>query len=313
MTQSNTQAPSANTPNAPKNVVLFGEVLFDCFPDGSKVIGGAPFNVAWHLQALGDNPFFISRIGVDALGDELLQIAQAWGIRTLGLQRDAHHPTGQVHIKLIDQEPHYTIAPDSAFDFIEADAAITQWSHNQTASAENTLLYHGSLALRSDFARRQFEQLQQTLQGSIFLDVNLRAPWWEKESLFHWLKAARWVKLNEAELRDLGFHQTDLRTAMQAFREHFQLEQLIVTQGAEGASVLAPEGFKQRAPGRIDQFVDTVGAGDAFTAVYIHGLIHGWSIDKGLQKALTFASHIIGCQGATPHDKSVYQSIFTRS
>ena len=101
-------------------VCVFGEVLFDHFPDGSRVLGGAPFNVAWHLQAFGQSPAFISRIGNDPEGDTIRRAMQAWGMRTDSLQIDTKHPTGRVMVELVDGEPAYDIVRPSAWDAIEA-------------------------------------------------------------------------------------------------------------------------------------------------------------------------------------------------
>ena len=83
---------SANTTGVP---VVFGEVLFDCFPDGKTVLGGAPFNVAWHLQGLGLQPLFVSAVGNDAQGEEVRRTMQSWGMATTGLQTRAAFPTGR--------------------------------------------------------------------------------------------------------------------------------------------------------------------------------------------------------------------------
>ena len=79
---------------------IFGEVLYDCFPDGEQVLGGAPFNVAWHLQALGDSPTLISRVGMDARGKQIIESMRSWGMDTSIMQQDSEKPTGIVSIKI---------------------------------------------------------------------------------------------------------------------------------------------------------------------------------------------------------------------
>ncbi len=127
--------------NSKPKVFVFGEVLFDCFPTGEQVLGGAPFNVAWHLQALGNQPHFISRVGDDELGKKILHAMDDWGMDTTTTQLDPVNPTGQVEIKLINNEPHYTITPGCAYDFIGASDL-----GNISASG---ILYHGTLGLRN--------------------------------------------------------------------------------------------------------------------------------------------------------------------
>lgn len=280
-------------------VTIFGEVLFDCFPSGEEVLGGAPFNVAWHLQALGDAPLFISRIGDDALGDTISSEMQLWGITIEGLQRDSHHPTGRVNISFTDNEPSYDIAPDSAWDFIELPA--------NSVLSQQGLLYHGSLAARSEKNRQTLEKLSNNNDLSLFVDVNLRDPWWHKDEVYLWLEQASWVKLNQDELAELGFRSADLHQDMTRMHTHFHLDQLIVTCGEKGAIVRDSEGeFHLVKPSAATQVVDTVGAGDAFTAMYIHGLVNQWDINTALHRAQAFASEIVGLRGATTKDKQIY-------
>jgi fructokinase len=147
----------------------------------------------------------------------------------------------------------------------------------------------------------------------VFLDVNLRAPWWKKEDVYHWLEKARWVKLNEHEIVQLELGHDDTKEAMVKLQQKFSLEQVILTLGEKGAMVLGRDGeFHHVVPEKADEFVDTVGAGDAFTAVYIHGLQAGWSIADSLQAAQYFASKVIGIRGATSNDPEFYKDFIQR-
>lgn len=281
-------------------VFVFGEVLFDCFPTGEQVLGGAPFNVAWHLQALGDQPHFISRVGQDALGKKIIQAMDNWGMDITSIQLDPEHQTGRVDIQMQDNEPHYTITPDCAYDFIAADSI----SHLSPTG----ILYHGSLGLRNPVAREAFSVLANNPQLAIFLDVNLRSPWWQQEEIYQWLSQARWAKLNQDELQQLGFGASDIQQEMLRLQAQFNVQQLIVTRGSEGALVLDAQGdFFNLKPQVVDNIVDTVGAGDAFSAVFIHGLLSGWSIPDTLNRAQAFASQIIALRGATSSDPGFYQ------
>ena len=106
-----------------RRICIFGEVLFDHFPDGTRVLGGAPFNVAWHLQAFGQSPHFISRVGNDSAGEAIRNAMHEWGMDTRGLQTDPARPTGRVEVSFVDGEPTYDIVHPCAYDAIEADAA----------------------------------------------------------------------------------------------------------------------------------------------------------------------------------------------
>ncbi len=289
-----------NVSNAPAYV--FGEVLFDHFPGGERVLGGAPFNVAWHLQAFGNRPQLISRVGDDEPGREVLQAMQAWGMSIAGVQIDHEHPTGQVAVELVDHEPRYQIVPDCAYDFIAAEQLPQPESH--------AILYHGTLGLRSQRSRHAFLQLLERGNFRLFLDVNLRPPWWQSADVADWLARASWVKLNQDELRLLGYSDHDCRQAVVELQQRFSLEQVILTLGAAGALVQTIDGtLHQAAPEPVQDFADTVGAGDAFSAVYLHGLLAGWSIAETLTAAQRFAGKVITLRGATTSDPAFYLSL----
>lgn len=283
-----------------KTVIVFGEVLFDRFNSGEEVLGGAPFNVAWHLQAFGDNPQFISRLGQDIAGQKARGLMKQWGMSSQLVQTDATHPTGRVDINIIDDEAHYDIVSDMAYDFIEPmDSQVI---------TSNGILYHGSLALRQPQSRHAFEVLCERTDLAIFVDVNLRAPWWHKNEIEGYLHRARWAKLNHDELATVGFEKTDIDQAAKQLQRHYNLEQVIITQGAAGALVCTKQHDIIRVkPPKVNQFIDTVGAGDAFSARYIHGLLAGEAINDIIDEAQKFAIKIIGLRGATPSDPSFYQ------
>ena len=281
--------------------VIFGEVLFDRFPDGSVVLGGAPFNVAWHLQAFGMAPLFISRVGNDALGRTIRDTMHAWQMDTSGLQLDSTHPTGSVDIHIEDGEPGFDIVDNQAYDFIDPAA--------MPPLPDCALLYHGSLAVRNAGSGRALQQLQQGRDLQRLVDVNLRSPWWQRETVVSLLQGAGWIKLNEAELALLAPEADTLQAQMQHIQESCGAELLIVTRGAAGAVVRASGGEEFRvAPQGHSEVIDTVGAGDAFTSVIVLGLLRGWSVPQMLEHAQAFASAITGIRGATQNDPGFYQA-----
>ncbi|MDH3525921.1 MAG: carbohydrate kinase [Gammaproteobacteria bacterium] len=281
--------------------VIFGEVLFDRFPDGSVVLGGAPFNVAWHLQAFGMAPLFISRVGDDALGRRIRDTLHAWGMDASGLQLDSAHPTGSVDIRIEDGEPGFDIVDQQAYDYIDP-AAIPPLP-------DCALLYHGSLAVRNAGSGRALQQLQQGRDLQRLVDVNLRPPWWQRDTVMSLLRGARWIKLNEAELALIGGEAYGLQAQMQQLQDRCGAELLIVTRGAAGAVVLASGGEEFRVvPQNQSMVIDTVGAGDAFTSVVTLGLLRGWSVPLMLERAQAFASAITGIRGATCNDSGFYQT-----
>ncbi|MCK9607316.1 MAG: carbohydrate kinase [Methylomonas sp.] len=280
---------------------IFGEVLFDHFPDGSVVLGGAPFNVAWHLQAFKQNPCFISRIGEDDTGAAVQAGMENWRMDLSGLQHDTKHPTGAVQVKIEQGEPSYLIVPEQAYDFIDTEQLPT----NTAAD----LLYHGSLALRNSVSRQALAHLKQQHRGKVFMDVNLREPWWDKAEVLAWVDEADWVKLNHLELQALQAGSVDFEAAMQEFLIKHRLQGLIVTRGEKGAVAINTAGERAMAvPVRALQVIDTVGAGDAFAAVLMLGIHLDWPLQLTLERAQSFASGIVGRRGATVQDAGFYRS-----
>ncbi|MGD2138015.1 MAG: carbohydrate kinase [Gammaproteobacteria bacterium] len=284
--------------------VVFGEVLYDRFPDGHAVLGGAPFNVAWHLQGFGQQPLMISRVGDDPLGREIRQAMEAQAMDTGGLQRDSRHATGTVDVTFHDGEPCYEIVRDRAWDFISDERL--------PPLADAGLLYHGSLALRNPVSRQAFEAIKRRNAAPVFIDVNLRDPWWEPETVLSLLRDARWAKMNEGELGLLFPELADTPARIQALLGGYDLEWVIITRGGAGARAVTAAGETVAvAPERHIAVVDTVGAGDAFASVLVLGLLKGWPLQQMLQRAQLFASTIVGVRGATVSAADFYQRFCT--
>ncbi len=285
--------------------VLFGEVLFDEFtgPEGDvrSVLGGAPFNVAWHLAGFGVEPLFISRVGADAAGEHVRDAMVRHGMPLEGLQVDPVHPTGRVAVSLAAGEPSYDIVTDVAYDHIDPAGIETAIAGRQPA-----LLYHGTLAARADASRRALEALRRALSAPIFVDVNLRAPWWDAAGVEALLRGSRWIKLNGDEQATLGegFRSPDA----DGFRERLGAEALILTHGADGAEWVGDaEAFRVQ-PRPVGEFQDAVGAGDALAAVFILGRLRGWTPHQSLTRGVEFAAAICGRQGALVEEAAFYDA-----
>lgn len=284
-----------------RKICIFGEVLFDIFADGQQVLGGAPFNVAWHLQAFGLEPCFISRIGNDSQGEQINRSMLAHGMDTGMLQQHDQLPTGQVTIELNDGEPHYDIVSPCAYDAIDKQPC---------EALDCDVLYHGSLALRHSKSAHALQALIETTSPQIFLDVNLRQPWWDKKSVLNMINRAHWTKLNSNEFDQLYPGKGQTQERLKRFVEEFQLESVILTHGEKGAEVRQASGqhFEVK-PEKNTNVVDTVGAGDAFSAVTLAGIINHWPMPQTLQRAQTFASQLVSQRGATLSDPKLYSKI----
>jgi len=282
---------------------IFGEVLFDQFPDGRRVLGGAPFNVAWHLQAFGEAPVFISRVGADEDGASILGAMQKWGMDVVGMQTDEKLPSGRVQVNIIDNEPQYDIVHPVAWDAIELPQSIP----------DIKLLYHGSLALRDDISRRACRRLRDLSPSLIFVDVNLRSPWWDREQVLEGIYDADWVKLNRAELDQLIPGTQQIRLRAEVLLEKFGLQGLLITNGSQGAELLTNTGeYLATRPARDILIKDTVGAGDAMASVMLLGILRGWPLEQALERAQEFASAMVGQRGATVQDISFYNAFTDR-
>lgn len=280
-------------------LVIFGEVLFDCFPDGTRVLGGAPFNVAWHCQAFGLRPLFISRVGDDSLGQEVSTAMQNWGLDDSGLQLDSAHATGIVDVSFKNGEPSYEIVENSAWDFIDYKAT--------PEIDKNSTLYHGSLALRNPVSARSLADLKQQCFKSVFIDVNLRPPWWDLSLIQNIMQSGQCIKLNAEELALVVPQHTDVESRMEFLLTNTSVRLVVVTRGGDGAIAATLDECCSVLPETISYLVDTVGAGDAFTSVLLLGLHKAWPLQEILNRAQYFASAVVQQRGATTQDKTFYE------
>lgn len=291
---------------AKKVIGIFGEVLADIFPD-KTVLGGAPFNVARHLQAFGLRPVLITRTGQDALRTELLQEMHRLKMDVSGLQIDAIYPTGQVKVQLTEGGHQFDILQDQAYDHIHA--GIT---HMVTMSLKPELVYFGTLAQRSMPSRLALDEFLADGKCPRFLDINLRAPFYNKHTIRRSLLRSDIVKLNEDELLVVAkYFKIDAPSIYEKARlllVEFDIKQVIVTAGAKGAwMVNANALIKSDVEVTNTLLVDTVGAGDAFSAVCILGHGLNWDHVSTLNRANQFASAICGIRGGAPADIGFYK------
>ena len=275
-----------------------GELLWDLLPSG-KQAGGAPSNFAYHARELGADALVISRVGNDSLGREILGHLAGLGLRTDGISTDSTVPTGAVVVSLDQQDnPAYTIQEPSAWDFIEARQDILQ----QAAHAEAVCF--GSLAQRHPAACAAITAVIAATPSSALriFDVNLRQNYWSPELIRRSLKLANVLKLNDEELPlvadSLGM-TGDEGSALRQIADRFQLRAVALTKGARGSVLLAGDAMVSRGVSR-QTVVDTVGAGDAFTAALAMGLLRGRKLADIQRVATEVAGYVCSFPGATP-------------
>lgn len=283
------------------SVALFGEVLADVFPDRA-VLGGAPFNVARHLQCFGLAPFLITRTGYDALRQELLAEMKRLGMEISGVQRDASYPTGQVMVHMETNGHRFEILPEQAYDHIHPEEIL--------AAPAYQVIYFGTLAQRCLQSRFALDVFLANSRGLRFLDINLRTPWYDLDTIQRSMLLADILKINDEELATvaglLKLPGTPREQAT-ALIEEFDLQSVLVTCGAGGAWLLDKEGHEIRVDGApVAALSDTVGAGDGFASVFLLGLLKGWPQDVTLRRANEFAATICAIRGAAPEEDDFY-------
>jgi fructokinase len=244
---------------------------------------------------------FISRVGDDPPGERVRDAMERHGLSLKGLQVDGGHSTGRVAVTLADGEPNYDIVTDVAYDHIDP-AAIEA----AAAAREPAILYHGTLAARTPTSRRALRVLRHQFSAPVFVDVNLRAPWWEAAVTEELLHGSRWIKINSDEQATLG--EQFRSSGAEGLRERLGAEALILTHGEAGAEwVGVGDRFRVR-PRPVKDFRDAVGAGDALAAVFMLGRIRGWTAHKSLERGVAFAAAICGRQGALVEDPAFYDA-----
>ena len=289
-------------------VLLLGEALVDEFAD-QRVAGGAPFNVARHLAALGAQALMATRVGTDAGGELVRASMKRFGLSELGLQLDGQHATGRVSVIEADGSHRFEIHADAAWDYL--DSAQLPALLNQHMPA---FVYFGSLAQRHPVARASLRSLlalageQQRLR---YLDLNLRQGSSSAGLAEASLHLADWVKVNQDELAQLlaWFCDTDGAAGIKGLMTRFGLQLLILTQGEQGYAAFDSQG-EQIASGSgiaIEQLADTVGAGDGFSAMLLAATLAGQPLPTALDLANRYASALCGQRGPVPADDGFFR------
>ncbi len=278
-----------------KKVICFGEVLWDMLPSG-KMPGGAPMNVAFHLNNFGLDSAIISRIGTDDLGDELLDFMQSAGLNTTLVQRGTNHLTGVVKVNMDDKnEITYKIVQPVAWDYIQLDDKAVE------AVEQSDCFVFGSLAARNPGTRETLYELIKQAPFKVF-DVNLREPYYTKEIVENLLHKTDMVKMNAHELAMItAWHDTltDEKNAIKNLSERFDVPTVCVTRGGSGA-VLFREGEFFESRGFEVQVSDTIGSGDSFLAALIKGILVGEPPAESVETACAVGALVATRRGATP-------------
>lgn len=278
---------------------MLGEVLWDLF-DHSRRLGGAPLNFAAHAGRLGHNSLLISAVGTDSLGDEALEAIHALGLTTTFLQKTSRFPTGAARVQLgPGDRTRFLIERPAAYDAI----SISDRDLAQLVSHAPDWLYYGTLFASTAAGEAALRRLSNALPAAArFYDLNLRPDCWAAPLVTRLLRNADVVKLNEEELERVQ-EFTGLPRAIEAFcREganRYGWQAVCVTLGARGCAILA-NGDYVEALGHAVDVADTVGAGDAFAAAFMHGLISEWPAAEIAAFANRVGALVASRHGAIP-------------
>lgn len=279
-----------------KKILCIGEVLWDCLPSGAKP-GGAPMNVALHLNAIGLNVAIASCVGNDSLGKQLKSFLEDSGIETDLIQVHEELPTSEVLVHLDENNnATYEICEPVAWDDIHLTDSLKE------KAKRSGLMIYGSLASRNKKTR---ETLLDALENDAvkLIDVNFRKPYDSKEVVEKLLQKTDIVKLNDDELVQFGdwYQKSHLeeRELIKWFVAYYNIELVCVTKGEKGALLYSDGEFYEHKGFKVNA-VDTVGAGDAFLAGLVASLLNKKTLADSLAFACATGAFVASKAGATP-------------
>ena len=262
------------------HTISVGEILWDVTPAG-EFLGGAPFNFAYHLSRLGHRVSFVSGVGDDERGHRILGRVAATGLSCEFIHRDAEHATGWVDVMFDSNgQPDYIIHRPVAYDFPRVDEAAIR----TLTSSGLDCIYFGSLQQMAPAARELTRRLMDAAPSvHRFYDPNLRKNSYTPHLVRELLSQATIVKVSEEEAETIArmchAEFATLEVFARDFSRRFGWEAVAITRGEHGCAALVRGEFVEAAPPPV-KVVDPVGAGDAFSAAFLHGITAGWEIGR---------------------------------
>lgn len=279
------------------NLLSFGEIVWDIYPD-KKCLGGAPLNFAAHFSKLGGEAYILSAIGSDKFKDETLSQIKEWGIRDKYLAISNIYPTGVCNVTLNENAiPTYDLKQNVAYDYISYENVIDDFD----------VLYFGSMSLRSDFNRKSISKLLESKKfKEIFVDINIRAPFYSNETVKFCLNNATILKISDEELSIvnscISITESDIeKNVKMIFKRFSQLKLIIITKGLNGSICYnTVEGKIYSCDAEKTEVVSTVGAGDSFSAAFLFKYLNGEKINTCLEFASNLSAYVCSKIEAVP-------------
>lgn len=285
------------------HITAIGEILFDIYGT-KKVLGGAPFNFIYHIFKFGISSGFITAIGDDQDGQDIKFFLANNEFPREHLKIIPGKQTGKVLVKLNKEKiPEYHIKNDVAYDYIGLSS-----EERKKILAKKGILYFGTLCQRENTSRNSIQELLN--QNEInFCDLNLRHSFYSKEIIEHSLKRTKILKLSFDELRvveKLCFNESfELKHAVKKLQCEYGVAVVAVTHGENGAELFSKDDHVISKPEKID-VVDTLGSGDAYSAILAIGILKNVELDKINRLAVSFAGDICRINGALPPSQEIY-------
>jgi len=280
-------------------VLAFGEILYDVDVKADlRNIGGASLNFVAHLSKLGENGYIMSSVGDDELGKEAMACMEKFGLNTKYVDINREYQTGQALVTYENGEPSYDLSMISAYDNIKASKSTLDDIKNEKFD----VLYYGTLAQRNECSKTALaNMIEQVDFDVIFYDVNLRQTYYTKDIIESGMKNANIVKVNRDELKFIMDMECLRIDDYKALCQKFDIEYLIVTKDKDGAEAYELKKDKLYVAGQQKgTLISAVGAGDSFSACFVHNLFNGVDIETCLNRANILGAYVIGQKAAVP-------------
>ncbi len=251
-------------------------MLWDVFPSGAH-LGGAPFNFAASCARLGHEAVFLTAVGDDALGESAVQLIAKSAVSIEFVQVAKQSATGTVRVEFDSQgQPDYTIVRPAAYDFLSAGDDVVA----SLAALRPAILYFGTLSQMLPNNRDAIRKIVAAVPGATrFYDVNLRRDSYSPDLLRDLMPVADIVKFNDAETDTIqglfGTCEQGLEAFCRSYSARYGWRGVCVTRGPAGC-VIQLDGDFADVPGFPVAKPHPVGAGDAFSAAFCHGISQGW-------------------------------------